>query len=250
MSIRARQLLLFFLVAVFAAQTWVVYSDPTGTEHRLSPRALEGQSLWRAHNCQSCHQLYGFGGFLGPDLTNSIGQLSPERLESVLTIGAGQMPAFHFDEQERADLSTFLREMHATGVAQARRGEVVLPADLMLQLVEGAGDLPADIARGWQIAEAQGCIGCHLPNAQSLHLAADLTTMVENTTRERLFEVLHDGIPGKAMPRLALGPDDCEAVLAFLTWMNENGESIRRRFAGLASDGTLRFSELPWFEYE
>ena len=94
MPVPARKLLIFCLVAIFAVQTWLVYSDPAGKDATLSPLASAGQTVWRENNCQSCHQLFGFGGFLGPDLTNAIGALSTERLDSVLTIGSGQMPAF------------------------------------------------------------------------------------------------------------------------------------------------------------
>lgn len=249
MSIWGRKALLSLLVAAFAVQTWLVYSDPAGREHALSERALEGQAVWRENNCQSCHQLYGFGGFLGPDLTNSHGGLSPERLDSILTVGAGQMPAFHLGPDAREALAAFLREIDATGVAQARLGEVVPPAELLRQLVENGERLPPDVARGWGIAQTQGCINCHLPNEQSSHVATDLTTMVETVERKRLFEILHEGIPGTAMPRLALSNEDCEAVLAFLTLLNEREDDVRHRFRGLATSAELTLSEVPWFEF-
>ena len=31
-----------------------------------------GRIVWQKNNCQSCHQLYGLGGYLGPDLTNEM----------------------------------------------------------------------------------------------------------------------------------------------------------------------------------
>lgn len=249
MNVFARKVLLSLLVVVFALQTWLVYSDPTGRQQVLSQRALEGQAVWRENNCQSCHQLYGYGGFLGPDLTNSIDGLSPERMESILTAGAGQMPAFHLGPDAREALTVFLREIDATGVSQPRMGEVVPPAELLRQIVESDAELSAEVARGWEIAQAQACISCHRPNEQSLHLSTDLTTMVESVERERLFEILHDGIPGTAMPRLALPPEDCEAMLAFLTWMNEHGEEIRVRFQALKTSAELVLSDVPWFEY-
>ncbi len=48
-----------FLVAMFAVQTFLVYSDNTGRDlPPLSDAALEGRALWLSHNCQACHQLY------------------------------------------------------------------------------------------------------------------------------------------------------------------------------------------------
>ena len=250
MSIRARQILIAALVAAFIAQTWLVYSDPIGTRDSLSPHALEGQAVWRENNCQSCHQLYGFGGFLGPDLTNAIGELSAERLSSLLSVGLGQMPAFHLTNEEQSAIATFLKEIDATGVSQPKLGEAIQPRALLRQLVESEPPLPADAARGWEIAQAQDCINCHQPNLASVHLATDLTTIVETVPRERLFEILRDGIPGKAMPRLALSSDDCKATLAFLDWLNERGSGIRRRFGAQATADGLSLSQIPWFEFE
>ncbi|MDP6763621.1 MAG: c-type cytochrome [Planctomycetota bacterium] len=250
MDVRTRQLFLALLVAIFCMQTWRVYSDPLGRLQSLSPLALEGQAVWRDHNCQSCHQIYGFGGFLGPDLTNAIDLISPERLTAILTDGAGQMPAFGLDAPAREAVAAFLGELDETGVAQAVLGEVVAPADLLRGLVESTGDLGESAARGWEIVAAQGCIGCHLPNGQSLHLATDLTAMAEQVEPARLFGVLRDGIPPTAMPRLGLDDEDCEAVLAFLGWLGEHGEGIRARFESRATSDELLLSEIPWFEFE
>lgn len=237
-------------MGIFFVQTWLVYSDPIGTRHTLSKLAIEGQAIWRESNCQSCHQLFGFGGFLGPDLTNTIDSLSPGRVDSVLTVGSGQMPPFHLAPEEQSALVAFLREISTTGVSQPKLGEAVLPAELLRQLVETGTALPVEVARGWELARTHDCISCHLPNKESLHLASDLTMLATSLERDKLFEVLHDGIPGKAMPRLALGPADCAAVHAFLIWMNEGGEQIRKRFEQVTNSGELELSKVPWFEFE
>jgi nitric oxide reductase subunit C len=249
-SVAARKLLLSTLVAIFVAQTWLVYSDPKGRRDVLSEEARRGQAVWRSHNCQSCHQLYGFGGFLGPDLTNAIGALSAERLASILTDGAGQMPAFRFDDGEQRALAAFLEEIDATGVSQPKLGEAVPPAELLRQLSETEEPLPEEVARGREIVLAQACISCHLPNEESLNRSTDLTTLVTSVERERVLEILRDGIPAKGMPRLALDGADGEAVLAFLGWLHENGEDVRARFENLPTTTSLELSGVPWFEYE
>ena len=100
------------LVAAFAAQTTLVYlDDAASTFETLTEEAVRGRRLWHKHNCQSCHQIHGFGGFLGPDLTNAAQRLTDERLEEVLTVGVAQMPAFHLNEDERLDLAIFLVNM-------------------------------------------------------------------------------------------------------------------------------------------
>jgi mono/diheme cytochrome c family protein len=235
-------------------QTWLVYSDPTGrSTPPLSVLAADGRQVWHRNNCQSCHQLYGFGGFLGPDLTNSIDDLSPARLDSILTVGSQQMPAFELDSGEREAVTQFLREMAATGVAQPRRGKSVPPSQLLRNFVARAieldGPLATNIARGFAIAAEQGCISCHLPNPRSLHRAPDLTTMHTRVERDRLLTLLDEGIPGKAMPRMQLSAADGEAVSAFLAWMEERGDAIRMEFASIGSEGQIVLSAVPWFEY-
>ena len=93
-DLRARKSLMLGLVGIFLVQTWMVYTDPVGREAApLTAEASRGQEVWHRYNCQSCHQLYGFGGFLGPDLTNAARHLTDERLDSVLTDGSEIMPA-------------------------------------------------------------------------------------------------------------------------------------------------------------
>ena len=87
--------MLCVLVACFAVQTGLVYSDDVDLQ--LSQQAIEGRRLFHEKACQVCHQLWGQGGFLGPDLTNSASRVDETRLASLLSVGSGQMPALHFD---------------------------------------------------------------------------------------------------------------------------------------------------------
>ena len=117
------------LVAAFIFQTWLVYADGTGRETPpLSALATRGQDLWLENNCQSCHQIYGFGGFLGPDLTNAASSLTDARLRLILVSGAGRMPAFGFGDEDRSALKQFLVELDRTGIGQARY-QAPLPTD-------------------------------------------------------------------------------------------------------------------------
>ena len=106
MSLRAVRLsrasILLLLVVCFFGQTALVYLDypPRAAARELSDDAKVGLALWRKHNCQACHQIHGFGGFIGPDLTNVVGRRPEEDWSDVLTRGRKQMPAFEFDEQE------------------------------------------------------------------------------------------------------------------------------------------------------
>ena len=82
----------------------------------------EGRLVWQKYNCQSCHQLYGLGGYLGPDLTNVISQ--PNKGESyvrvMLMAGAKQMPKYNLSDSEVHALLSFLVSVDKSGKSDPR----------------------------------------------------------------------------------------------------------------------------------
>lgn len=117
-SIHTRQLALLFLALAFLGQSYLIYNDHTGsTLGKLSPAAREGKKLWQNRNCQACHQMFGLGGVLGPDLTNVARRHSPQSLRAYLAAGPLQMPAFKISAEEAAHLYQFLTEMDQTGLS-------------------------------------------------------------------------------------------------------------------------------------
>ncbi|HED66336.1 MAG TPA: hypothetical protein ENJ09_12380, partial [Planctomycetes bacterium] len=210
-------------------------------------------------------------GFLGPDLTNVAGRALAhlgveateeqrrlafaDRFEGTLTTGSERMPAFELSREERVALGAFFVELDRRGVGQASAGKDEAPREILARLldrqlgtgVEGLSDLEA---RGRSIVEERGCIDCHLPNARSAFRAPDLTTLLEAAGEERLAEVLRDGIPAKGMPRFGLGMEEARAVTAFLGWLAEHREPLRRGFEAAERGGEGSLAGLPWFEYE
>lgn len=90
-----RKYMLTGLVLCFGVQSFLVYTDDTGRKREpLDPLAQKGRVVWQKNNCQSCHQIHGFGGYLGPDLTNAVPGISREVLEAFLRTGPKQMPSF------------------------------------------------------------------------------------------------------------------------------------------------------------
>lgn len=85
----------------------------------LLKQAAAGKDVWQKHNCHTCHQLYGLGGYLGPDLTNVIAKpgYSNVFLKTVISNGMGLMPAFDLTNQEMEDILVFLQSMNETGTA-------------------------------------------------------------------------------------------------------------------------------------
>lgn len=120
-AIRKRQALMLALAAAFLIQSWLVYTDPTGADiASLSGPAQAGKKIWNSRNCQACHQVYGFGGFLGPDLTNAAPRHTIQSLQVILAVGPGQMPSFDLSEEEVGHLYAYLRELDRTGTGQAK----------------------------------------------------------------------------------------------------------------------------------
>ena len=95
--------LTFFLA--YAVYSAVVYSK--GTESAVafnkneSEAIIHGKQLYQQYNCTSCHQLYGLGGYLGPELTTAYSD--PQRgelyMRAFLQAGGQRMPNFHFSKK-------------------------------------------------------------------------------------------------------------------------------------------------------
>jgi nitric oxide reductase subunit C len=253
-DIRARKSLMLGLVGIFLVQTWMVYTDPVGREAApLSAEASMGQAVWHRHNCQSCHQIYGFGGFLGPDLTNAARHLTNERLDTVLTEGSEIMPAFHLDADDRGALASFFEELNLTGEGQARAATVVPARTLFEGLYRGSAsaDDPLDPLeeQGLTILLEKNCIDCHLPNAISAYRSADMTQLSLRLGRSGIAAIFASGVPGKAMPRFPFTEAEIDAVYAALVRLERHGDAFRDGFESAANAASGALFDLPWFEY-
>ncbi len=235
--------LLALLLLCFAIQTTLVYTDPSPSPH-LSEQAAAGRRIWHDNNCQACHQLFGFGGFLGPDLTNSTARLGPERFEQVLTQGSVQMPAFAFSGEEIAAITAYLSVMDETG-----KGQAFAPAEtagmqrVLASAVANAGD-PAASA-GWNRFVNSGCLACHFSPLQSTLGAADLLDVCGRLDEAAIMQVLIEGKPPK-MPPLALTAEQRTEIHTFLVWLYANRESIRQD----SGSEPIRWSQVPWWEFD
>jgi len=245
-----RKLLMGALVAAFGVQTALVYADDTA--ERLAPlsaEAVRGRRLWHEHNCQSCHQIHGFGGFLGPDLTNAGDRLTDERLQEVLTVGNAQMPAFHFTDAQVADVKAFLVELSAMGVGVPR---IVVPLDVAEVRAALADRLaqpgvPDDVAHGGGLFQAL-CTACHVPlqaTPLGLQTAPDLTTVLERLDEAQVRATIADGRPERGMQAWGhLGDDNVAALAAFVLWLNSERDALLD-----AVGGPPGAQPTPWWEY-
>jgi nitric oxide reductase subunit C len=74
-----------------------------------------GKLNWQKYNCNACHQLYGLGGYLGPDLTNVYSGKGEAYIQAFLKNGTTIMPDFHLTDLEIQQLTTFLKNIDASG---------------------------------------------------------------------------------------------------------------------------------------
>lgn len=107
------------LITLFAIYNFTVYTKTNPeSDLLLSREAIKGEDLWQQNNCFSCHQLYGLGGYLGPDLTNTYSTEGKGEayIKAFLNSGIKTMPKFNFSEEEQSNLVAFLREVDQTGI--------------------------------------------------------------------------------------------------------------------------------------
>ena len=106
------------LISLFIVYNVIIYTQKSASSAvSMTIEARQGEQIWQNNNCTSCHQLYGLGGYLGPDLTNVIS--NPEKgsnyVKAFLNSGVKSMPEFNFSENEKDLLVEFLSHVDKTG---------------------------------------------------------------------------------------------------------------------------------------
>ena len=115
---RRYRAILAVIVIIFAFYNLEVYT--TICENQLPPmndQAMQGGLLWQKNNCTACHQLYGLGGYIGPDLTNVMSRPSKggNYVKAFLNSGVNAMPKFNFSEEQKDNIVAFLTHVDRTG---------------------------------------------------------------------------------------------------------------------------------------
>ncbi|MFK5955183.1 MAG: c-type cytochrome [Planctomycetota bacterium] len=246
--------MLGILVLCFVSQTYLVYADPTETRV-LEGEELIGRRVWLANNCQACHQMYGFGGFLGPDLTNVASRLQQPQLANQLALGTGQMPRFELPAEEVQALWAFLSAMNETGIGQARNpgsggvsatgNPLNSPSTLAVhKILQDAGD--EDAISGFEIYRSYTCVGCHVLFGESAIGAPDLSLSGSRLSAEEIQHKLEVGVP-PLMPPSGLSAKKRAQVQAFITFLAEHREEA----LALAEEDTddAFWDNLPWWEF-
>lgn len=121
---RWQHMVLWSLGLLWTGYSLHLYMSPAGTG-KLTVKAEKGKQVWQASNCHTCHQLYGLGGYLGPDLTNVYQRGGPAYIKAMVTVGSRSMPAYAMSNQDLQSLVAFLEEVDRSGSAD--------PADYEIQ---------------------------------------------------------------------------------------------------------------------
>ncbi len=105
------------LVLSYCFYSGLIYLYSNKTSQTPSVHVTKGLAIWQSKNCQACHQLYGLGGFMGPDLTNIISDSikGPVYASAFIKAGTAKMPKFNLSVNEVNDLVAFLTWVDQSG---------------------------------------------------------------------------------------------------------------------------------------
>lgn len=124
------------LVGAFLINTVAIYVGVMDGR-RVPPdeHVMRGKMLWQGNNCQACHQLFGLGGYMGPDLTNEARTKDAAYIATFIRYGTGRMPAHPLTDAEIGDLVAYLTwvDRHGTSIVPADAvhwsGTYMIPTD-------------------------------------------------------------------------------------------------------------------------
>jgi len=111
-----------FLFAGYVLYSSVVYTKGTENNLQLSNAELtkidNGKKIFQQYNCVACHQLYGLGGYLGPELTTAYSdkKRGEQYMRIFLKAGGMRMPNFHFTDGEVNDIISYLKYVDSSAI--------------------------------------------------------------------------------------------------------------------------------------
>jgi len=103
------------LVVTFLFYSFHLYSSLPVKGKTVTEETSKGKLIWQQYNCNACHQVYGLGGYLGPDLTNVYSVRGSAYIQAFLKNGTTIMPNFQLTGREITDLTAFLESIDASG---------------------------------------------------------------------------------------------------------------------------------------
>jgi nitric oxide reductase subunit C len=129
MNSSSKRLIFTILGIIFLIYTVLI--DTIGTaedkgKELISEKSKSGKLLYQKYNCTACHQIYGLGGYLGPDLTNVISAKGKGQIyiKAILQTGTQRMPNFHLNENEIEELVAYFTYLNETGISPVKEFEI------------------------------------------------------------------------------------------------------------------------------
>lgn len=116
MKLQHKRLIFFSLVFAYISYSVFVFTKGTETKSGMSPEAHAGKNIFQEKNCIACHQIYGLGGYMGPDLTNVISVKGEIYTRSFIENGTAKMPDFNLQDEEINSLIAYLTFIDSTTV--------------------------------------------------------------------------------------------------------------------------------------
>ena len=250
--------MLAVMVGVYCLVSWVAWSDfpRESTAPPLDELERDGLAVWRERNCQSCHQLYGFGGFLGPDLTNRVtDETGDDELAWILVTGSAKMPALDLSEEDQEAVLAFLRAMNRSGrsqpapLADGRPVDEVRHLSLLCEThcADRAVELPAEVRRGTEVWNKMQCGSCHLPLVRGWLRAPDLSASAVDRSVSSVGKTLATG--RDRMPAADVTPEELRDLCALLEWVAEHRSDLRAVNDRLLDRPSFSWAAVPWWEF-
>ncbi len=111
--------------AVYSAYVWTAGTD-IPQSRPLGHQVQAGLALSQEMNCIACHQWYGLGGHMGPDLTNVVS--APDKgvdyARAFIENGTSKMPDYNLSEGQVDALVQFLEFVDSSGTYPPKHPEI------------------------------------------------------------------------------------------------------------------------------
>lgn len=120
LSDKYKLIVILLLIVSFLTYSGIIYKSLPVNDLLVTEETSNGKMIWQQYNCNACHQVYGLGGYLGPDLTNTFSLKGPEYIAAFLKSGTVSMPNFHLNENEIAALIAYMKNIDMSGSADPR----------------------------------------------------------------------------------------------------------------------------------
>ena len=117
---KRKMIVLVLFVAAYLIYSFTLYTSLPVKQCIVDKRAENGKLVWQKYNCNACHQLYGLGGYLGPDLTNVYSKRSDAFIKAFLKNGTTAMPNFNINDYEMDCLLKYFNTIDNSGKSDPR----------------------------------------------------------------------------------------------------------------------------------